>query len=812
MGMLIQDVKYGLRMLAKNPGFTAVAVLTLALGIAANTTVFSAVSALLLRKPPVKDPDRLMTVTSKNAVKGWDLSAVSAPDFESWRSQNDVFEDMAAVEPERSFTLTGRGEPELVGGVPATTNYFSVLGVMPVLGRAFLPSEGQTGKDRVVILSHDLWRVRFGSDPKAIGKAIEIDGEPHTIVGVMPARADALLLGPRLWTPLVWDPKDLGPSARGNHDLDFALGRLKPGVTVQGAQAEMDSLTHQLAQTYPDTNKDWSVTVLPLQEYLIRKPVVRPGLMLLIVTVGLVLLIACANIAGLMLARGTARAHEIAVRSALGASRWRLVRQMLAESLLLGVAGGGTGLMMSVWGIDLLRFGFSFNSYARQQAPLIHLDAKTLLFTAAISLVTTVLFGLAPATRVSKTNPGEALSGGGRTGSSSFSRSRLRSVLVTGEIALALALLAGAGVLMREVTRELTENEGFNSNHLVVARISLRSRRYQGSEAQSAFFQEVTEKVRHLPGIESADATLGVPLEGSSGTSFNIAGQPTLSEADRPSADYFVVGPGYFRTLEIPLMSGRVFSEFDNGRAPTVAIVNEEFARRFFPKEDVIGHQIEVDAGQHKAAQIVGIVGNVNDYPGQLSPHPQIYESYLQLPVPTMSLVVRSGVAPSALARMLRSAVWSVDKDQPVGNVLTMKDVADENVGGDKLMVALMGIFATLALILAAVGIYGVIAYSVSQRTREIGIRTALGARRKDVLALVLRQGGWLVGAGCTLGLGLAMPLPHMFGAIFEGFAPQKPLMPLVAGLTIAFVSLLATYVPARRAAKVDPIVALRYE
>jgi len=809
-----QDVRYGLRQVRRTPGFTIVAVLTLGLGIAANTTIFSAVSAVLLRKPPVKDPDHLITVSSKNIVRGSDLVKDSAPDFESWKGQNHVFMDMAAADTGRSITLTGHGEPESLDGDRVTANYFNVIGVLPAVGRAFLPSEGQAGNDHVVILSDALWHARFGSDPNSIGEEIEIDHERYTVVGVMPREASMPMpwMPPRLWTPLVFSAKDVTPSARGDHDLDMVLGRLKPGVSLAAAQAEMNSIAHRLAQSYPETNKDWGVTVLTLQEYLIRKPQGRTVFMILMVMVGLVLLLACANIAGLLLARAAARAHEMAVRTAVGASRLRLIRQMLMESLLIGMTGGVAGLVMSVWGINLLRAGFNFNSVGRQMAEHIHLDQRTLLFTAAISFLTTILFGLLPAIRASKVNPGDALSESGRTGSSSFTRTRLRSVLVTAEIALALALLAGADVMMREIRREFTMDKGFTLDNVLLAEINLKSRQYEKPDAQITFFQEAIQRVRELPGVDSSSATTATPLEGSWSTPFSIIGQPPLPDSERPRAQGFVVGPDYFRTMQIPLMKGRTFSSSDNSGAPGVAIVNQEFARRFFPNGDEIGHQIELDDGHHRRVQIVGVVGNVLAYFGQLTPNPQIYESALQIPLAPMRLVLRSRAAPSAIAPMLRRAVWSVDKNQPVGRIETMKDVADGSAGGDKLIVALMGIFAALALVLAAVGIYGVIAYSVSQRTREVGIRMALGAHKKDILRLVLRQGGLLTGIGCMVGFCLAVPLPRVFAGLFPEFPPQGPVVAIAVALIIAIVSLLATYVPASRATKVDPMVALRYE
>ncbi|MGH9455529.1 MAG: FtsX-like permease family protein, partial [Terriglobia bacterium] len=474
------------------------------------------------------------------------------------------------------------------------------------------------------------------------------------------------------------------------------------------------------------------------------------------------------------------------------------------------------GLMMSAWGISLLRAGLGFNFYGKQMAAGIHLDHPTLLFTMIVSLGAAMLAGLTPAVRATKISLTGALNEGGRSGSAGLARSRLRSVLVAGEIALAVTLLAGAGVIMRELVREITQNEGFNLNHVLKAGIHLDGRNYQSPAAQALFFQRVTEKLRQLPGVQSASATSSVPLEGSASESFSVDGQPPLPQSKRPFADYFVVGLGYFRTMEIPLVRGREFADSDNASAPVVALVNREFARRFFPGGKGAGHRVKVDTKHPVWAEIVGVVGNVNDYGGQLAPHPQIYESYLQAPTPDMSLVVRSQAAPAALAPMLRQAVWSVDKDQPIGDltggVLTMEEVANEDLGGAKLMVALLGIFAPLALILAAVGIYGVIAFSVGQRTHEIGIRMALGAREGDVLRLVLRQGGLLTAIGCAIGLAPALPLPKLLAGIFTGMAPQGPLAAIVVSVVVAAVSLLATYVPARRAANIDPMVALRNE
>ena len=803
-----QDVRYGLRQLLHNPGFTIVAVITLALGVALSTTIFSIVSEILLRKPPVKDPDTLCAISSRNLLKGYDLQNVSVPDFESWRKQNSVFESMAA-ETGDPVTLTSKGEPEVMNGGRVTPGYFDVIGVSPALGRGFLPQEGQTGNHHVVILSNALWRDRFASNPGAIGKDLEINGEPYTIVGVMP-QLDNLF--PRLWVPLVIQPKDLTPEARGQDDLDLVLGRLKPGVTVSNAQAEMTSIAENLARAYPLTNDGRGTTVLTLKNHNIRSENSRNGVIVLMTVASFVLLIACANIAGMLLARGAARVHEMAVRAAVGAARLRLLRQMLAESLLIGVAGGGAGLLGSIFGIKLLRATLAFNDFGRRVGEGLRLDLPTLFFTLAASLLTTLLFGLMPAIRASKVNPRDALTESSPASSAGLGRIRLRSMLVAGQIALALILLVGAGIMMREVIREFTEPNGFNPDHILVAQISLTSQGDQDPSRQAAFFNQLIEKVRQLPGVESSDANTCLPLGCRLSRPFNVVGEAPQPESQRPEADYFAVGSGYFRTMQIPLMRGRGFLDSDTVTSPMVALVNVEFARRFFPGGDAIGREIEVGQQQTERARIVGIVGNVNEFQGQLNPRPQIYEHYLQAPSAAMAVVVRSRIRSKALAPMLQRAVWAVNRRQPVGRIWTMQDLADDNAGGDRMMVELLGVFACLALLLAAVGIYGVIAYSVTQRTREIGIRVALGANRGNVLTLVLRQGAMLSAIGCTMGLLLAFPLPRVFSTIFNSFALQGPMVAIAVGLIVPAVSMLATFIPARRAASLDPTQALRTE
>jgi predicted permease len=813
---LWQDLQYGLRQLRRNPGFAVVAIGALALGIAVNATIFSVVSEMLLRKPPVRDADRLMMVSSNNTMRGSNLSEVSVSDFDAWRRETHVFQAMAAGDMEVPFTLTGGGEAQVVTGDRVTPNYFGVLGIHPVIGRAFLPDEAQPGRHRVVILSHSFWHVRYGARTRIIGQTMQLNGEPYTIIGIMPPGMSMAVFAPQVWTPLVFQPKDLVPSASEDRNLNV-FARLQPGIRIKQAQAEMASIAARLAQAHPGADKGWGVTVLSLQEFMIEDGNVRGGLTVLMATVVFVLLIACANIAGLLLARGTAREHEMAIRTAVGANRRRLIRQMIAESLLIGIAGGGTGLVLSVWGIHLLRASLAFNVYARRIADGLYLDRPTLLFTIAASLLTAILFGLAPAVRASKTNLIEGLKAGGRTDSGNRGGSKMRSAIVIGEIALALILITGTGVMTRELVRELTQNAGFNPRHLIIAEINLTGRNYQSPARQMTFFERVTGKLDGLPGIQSVSATSGLPLiSGCCNVSFSIEGQSPLPSSQRPLVQRIVVWPGYFRTMQIPVFSGRTFTRSDAAQTPLVAVVNAKFVRRFFPKGNAIGQRIKLDTDHPAWAEIVGIVGNVNRYVGQLFPGDQVYESYLQTPAPDMVLAVRSRLPLSSVAPMVRHAVWSVDKDQPIGNgegeVMTMSAVANENVGGDKWMASLLGVFAGLALILAAVGIYGVIAHSVSQRTHEIGIRMALGAQESDVVRLVLRQGGLLTLVGSAIGLALALPLPKLFASILNGFGRQGPWMPIIVCLIVATVSLLATYIPARRAATVDPLIALRYQ
>ncbi len=816
MGTLIQDLRFGMRMLAKNPGFTAVAMITLALGIAVNTTIFSLVSDVLLQRPAVQDSDRVMMIQSTNRTRGRDLQAVSAPDFLDWRSQSHSFQSMAAGDAGNAFSLTGSGNPERVTGTRVSANYFKVLGVSAALGRTFVQGEDQAGREHVIILSHALWRSHFASDPHVIGRTIELDGQPTTILGVMPAVFSQVSFPSQAWIPLVFSAKQRSEAGRDSRFL-YVYARLKPGVTTEQAQAEMAGIAHRTEQSHPKTDRGWGAHVLSLQEFEIEWTHIRPALRFLMAAVVFVLLIACANIAGLLLARGTARHHELAIRSALGAGRWRLIRQFLSESLLIALAGGGLGLLLAAWGIDFLRSALSWNIYVLQAASGLHLDQRTLEFTVIVSVVAAVFFGLSPALQASKPNVQAALKEGGRTGTGGAARSRMRRTFVVAEISLALILLTGTGLMINSIIAEYRANPGFDSTHLITADVALPSPKYASPSNQAAFFQQVTERLRHLPGVVSAAAATNLPLTAGAGfISFGLEGQPPLAADKRPHARFYTTGPAYLRTMRIPLIRGRDFTASDNAGTPPVAMVNQAFVRRFLPKGSALGQHVGVYAdGQTQPVwrEIIGVAGDVKDWLGQAVDEPQIYVPYLQQPLAEMTFVARTHSDPAALASALRGAIWSVDKDQPVGDVMTMSQLVKATTGGgDKLMAGLLGVFAGVALLLSAVGIYGLVSYVVTQRTQEIGIRVALGANKRDVLRLVVGEGVRLAGIGLVIGLALALPLPHLLASMFQGLSFNQTPVFVIVPIVLAGVAFVASFVPARRAAKIDPMVALRNE
>jgi predicted permease len=825
-----QDFRYGLRMLAKNPGFAAVAVLTLALGIGVNSTIFSVISTMLLRKPPVSDPDRLVMLFSRNAGTSGSgdeasRSPVSAPDFLDWRAQVTSFSGVAAAssfEDEDKSTLSGGSQPERVPSAQVSSNYFQVLGIQPLLGRDFLPGEDQAGRDHVVLLRADLWKQRFGADPGVLGRTVKVNGEPYTVIGVMPDSLRRLWMFPeRLWIPLAFTPAQLSPSARAQRNLSV-FGRLKPGTSEAQARSELETIAQRIASSSPQTNKYWGADVLTVQQYAIQESNSGPALAFLMAAVGFVLLIACANLANLLLARNANRQREFAIRAALGAGRFRLARQLLVECLLLALLGGGLGLVFARWGLHLLRGAFNWNEWSILISEQLSIDHNVLLFTLVASVATALIFGLAPALQISRRDANEALKEGSRSATPSRERHRVQSLLVAGQLALSIILLVGAGLFVMSFVEEMQARPGMNPHDVLTASVSLTGRTYQDPARQATFYQSVLRQLSGLPEVESAAATTDLPYSFASQARIALEGRPVPKTEEQAQSAYFAVSPSYFSAAQIPLDAGRSFTLSDNDSSGPVAVVNQAFAEKFFPNESPIGRHISItraeDAGKGTASptrwtEIVGLAANVNEYVGQQTPKPQVFEPFLQRPDPSMDLLVRLRTGDDAFAASLLRAVWSVDKDQPVSEIRTMDRVIHDSAQGDAIMAALMGAFAGIALVMAAIGIYGLIAYLVSRRTHELGLRMALGARRGEVLLLVLRSSMRMVLAGAGIGFLVSLALPKLVTASFQGFAQIHTASILVGTpLIVILVALASSYVPARRASNVDPMVALKHE
>lgn len=825
---LIQDVRYGLRMLAKNPGFTALAVLTLALGIGANSTIFSTISVMLLRKPPVHDPDRLMMLSSRNpgaagAADEANRSPVSAPDFLDWRAQATAFSGIAAAssfENGSHVTLSGGTEPEWVPSDEVSANYFQVLGVSPLLGRGFMTGEDQPGHDRVVVLREDLWKRRFAADPDVLGRTLRVNGDAYTVIGVMPDSFRRLWMFPeQLWIPLAFRPTQLAAAGRKARTLSV-FGRLKPGVSEAQAHSELETIARRIATANPESNKGWGANVLTLQEFAIQESNASTGLTFLMATVGFVLLIACANLANLLLARNSTRQREFAIRAALGAGRFRLAQQLLSECLLLGLLGGGLGLLLAVWGLRALRAGFNWNEWSVLIAEQLSIDRSVLWFTLAVSAVTALVFGLAPAFQVSRRDPNAGLKESSRSATTGREHHRLQNVLVIGQLALSLILLVGAGLFVKSFVEEMQTKPGMNPHNVLTASVSLSGDAYKDRARQADFFEKVLRRLQSLPEVQSAASTSDLPYTFPAHAHIAVEGRPVPETEKQALAGYFTVSSGYFTATQIPLREGREFTPSDNSGSTPVAIVNEAFVRKFFPNENPLGRHITIGhsngaengAIPRKWSEIIGVVGNVDEYLGQQAPRPHIFEPFLQRPDSSMNVVVRLRTQPSAFAASLRRAVWSVDKDQPVTNLRTMDRVMQDAGQGDEIMAELMGAFAGIALAMAAVGIYGLIGYLVSRRTHEVGVRIALGARRSEVLLLVLRNSMSLVLAGVAIGFLIALSLPRLVTATFQGFHVHSRWILAGTPLVVILVGFASCYFPARRASKVDPMVALRCE
>ncbi|MDT7603527.1 MAG: hypothetical protein QOF61_1524 [Acidobacteriota bacterium] len=810
MSTLWQDVRYGLRMLRRSPGFTLIAILALALGIGANTAIFSVVNAMLLRPLPFADPDRVVTVWETNP----NLSAkylrthneASPANFNDWRTQNTVFASIGAFRW-NTFNLTGTDNPEQLLGNRATASLFQTLGVKPLLGRTFTDAEDADGAPRVVVLSYGLWQRRFGADPNVINKQINLDTESHTIIGVMPPEFEFPNASVELWVPLALDAQDA--ARRGAHYL-YTRARLKPGVTLAQAQSEMSAIAARLREQYPDTNANRDIRLIPTQEDTSES--VKPALLVLFGAVGFVLLIACANVANLSLARSTARQKELAIRAALGASRVRMIRQMLTESVLLSVTGGVCGILLAMWGLDLL-----LASVPREYALYFHgwnqinLDGWVLGFTILVSVATGLLFGIVPALQATKTDLNESLKEGGR-GSATHVRRHFRNGLVVAEVALALVLLVGAGLLMKSFVRLLDVQPGFDPHNVVTMSLGLPEARYSKPEQWADFYKQLLERLRAQPGVESASVINYLPMGGSGGTTTLIfEGRPVPPKGEYPEANFRLASPDYFKTLRIPVLKGRVFNDQDTKGKPLVAIINETFARLYYPNEDPVGKRM-LDPDGTNPTEIVGVVSDVKHFGLDDEPEAYVYMAHAQVPDPGMTIAVRSSVAPASMAATVRRETQSLDKDLPIFDIKTLEQRLNESSSQRRLTVFLLGIFATVALLLAAVGIYGVMAYSVSQRTHEIGIRMALGAQMGDVVRLVLRQGMVLALFGVGIGIAASLALTKLIKAMLFHVSASDPVTFALVAFTLAAVALVACYIPARRATKVDPMIALRYE
>jgi predicted permease len=796
MDTLLQDLRFGLRLLLRQPAFTLLVVLTLALGIGANTAIFSVVNGVLLRPLPFPAPERLVRVWGHHAEIGNETA--SLPDYRDWREGAPAFEHLEACAA-TYFNLTGHGEPERLLAARTTAGFFQALRVPAALGRTFETGEDRQGNNRVVVLSHGFWKRHLGASPEVLGRTLTLDGLPYTIIGVAPEHF-RFLWNAELWAPLATDA-EMGRRS----DFLTVIGRLVPGATVERAQAELTSVASRLEQQYPDTNTRWTAKVVPLHEELVGEA--RPALLIFMGAVGLVLLIACANVANLMLARSSRRQRELAVRAALGASRGRLIRQMLTESVLMALLGGTLGLLLAVWGIDGLRTAQLSLLPGHSE---IGIDGWVLGFTLGLSLVTGVLFGLAPALSL----PGRDLDGTLRAGAKGLAGgmglNQLRGWLVLGEVALALVLLVGAALLLRSFDRLQRVDAGFNPEGVLTVRVMLPQTKYPEDPQLATFYQQLEERVAAVPGVESSGMTSAVPLGGAPAWSFIIEGQSPDANAVQ-DAETFTVSPGYFQAMAIPLRSGRLFESQDRPNTPRVALVSQSLARRYWPERDPLGARISVDDGTTWFT-VVGVVGDVRAGAIQKDPHPQLYFPSTQLPRRMMFLTIRTAGEPMSLVGSLRREVTALDPDLPVSDVLTMEQRFGRAVAKPRVNVLLLGGFAVVALLLAGIGIYGVISQMVAQRTREIGIRMALGAKPGDVLRLMIRQGMTPALVGIALGLVAAFAGSSLLASLLYGVSAKDPLSFLIVPVFLTGVALFAAWLPARRATRVDPTEALRQE
>jgi len=810
---LLGDVRFALRQLIKSPGFTVTAVATLALGIAVNATMFSMVSAFLLPQLPGRDLESMVVVSSVNPDSSFqaDTTPVSVPNYFAWGNDTRVFSAVTAANEYLTGSLSEQAQqPEAITYAAVSANYFSAFGVSPQLGRAFIVGEDEPGHDHVLILSHGLWERRFGSDPSIVGRTVRLNREDYVVAGVMPAEFRLLGFPPQLWTPLTLTAADRAPTGRKNRYL-YMFARLAPGITLEQVRAQIDIDAHRAQQDFPGTESRWGASVRRVPDFLIHNFNIGTALVVIMTVVGFVLLIGCANVAGLLLTRAVGRQKELAVRVSLGASRVRVMRQLLTEGLVIALLGGGVGLFLTYMGIDLIRAGLRFNE-AISAVP-IRLDTHVLVFVALVSLLTAVVTSVAPAVKASRTAINTDLKAESRGGTSGRAHNRLRVMLVGAEIAIALFLLIGSCVLIHGVYLLDHQELGFNQSHLLTAAVELDKARYVDSSKQNQFARSLVTQMQQLAGVQHAALASDLPASGAASVSIHIKGQPESRSNEQNTAADVVVTPDYFQVVGVSLLSGRAFGNRDDATAPRVVVVNQEFVHKYFQDHDPVGKEIQLDitGAPPVWSEIAGVVGNVktDSLPGS---KPQVYESYVQRPVASFSLMLRSAVDPASLAPALRHVVAQLDPELPLLRVMSMDSVIEASRNGNPLFTRLLATFAILALALSAIGIYGLIAYSVGQRTHEIGIRLALGAKPSDISRMILRQGFQVAAIGSVIGFTMALPLPKVFDAIFGLVRFGAPVIYPIVLAVMLMVVFCATLGPARRATRVDATAALRNE
>jgi putative ABC transport system permease protein len=808
---LLQDLRYAGRTLAKSPGFAAVALLTLALGIGANTAIFSFVDGLLLKPLPYKDADRIVRVLEK-PPRG-DRNGISTLNFLDWQKDNQVFDFMAA-QGGGGATLTGVSDPVQLRGARVSARYFDIFGIQAAIGRTFRPDEDQLGKNKVVVLSHVLWVNQFGADPAIVNRTILLDNEPHTVIGVLPEGSAFDRAANQLWRPLAFEPSNM---TRNFHWL-VSFARLKSGISLEQARANMDAIGSRIEKDFPDSNKSWGVVTERYADTLIG-PELRTGLLVLMTATGLVLLIGCANLANLALARGVSREREVALRAALGAGRWRLVRQFLTENILLSLCGGVLGIGIGYGTMKWLQLLVPPFSFAREAK--IVMDVRVLLFALAISVVTGVLFGLAPAWQATSPDLAGSMKDGGRGTSGAASRKWLRDTLIVTEVALAFVLLVGSGLMMRSFFRLLNVDTGLESTNVLTIGMPIATTRFPDPARLNLYLREIRTAVETVPGVRETALSCAPPLQGTCyGMPMQVANRPVVDRANRQGGFYKVVSPSYFSTLGLKMLRGRALSDRDVKSAPPALVINERLARREFPNENPVGQRLliqeiipgKTELGPDIAWDIVGVVRDEKVQGMADDRSAGVYVSNEQSPVYFMTLNVRAQIDPIALQKPISAAIHSVNKDQALNDIRTVEQIKDLSMAGNRLQSTLLGIFGTVAVVLAGIGIYGVISYSVAQRTHEIGVRAALGASQGSLMRLVLGRGLLLTVIGLGIGLGGALGLTRLMATILYGIGARDPATMIAVAAILATVAATACYVPARRATKVDPLVALRYE